>query len=358
MERFKNFLDWLNPRKSMFSGFSVLGPLGDGTSAQVFKACPLEDQHDFIAIKLIKAHFDTWAQCLALREVRVLQHLPAHPHVVRLRQVIRENSRLFFVFDYHASTLLDLLADRRTPIPAELVLSFTRQIVEAVAFLHAHNVFHRDLKPENILVHQAHTLKVADFGQACFINQDHNQAPPLRTDYVATRWYRAPELLLRLPDYDERVDLWALACIVFEIRTLKPLFPGETELHQLDLITRLLGTPIRGNTSCNTAVPMMLAHWAREWNEGLEALSRKNMKLRRCPPGRPLGSGLESKLLRWDPKKRVSAADLLEMVRPQSEKKTSVSAPTFQVPVHVQSPQAQKSVYDAAEDELNALLGW
>ena len=121
------------------------------------------------------------------------------------------------------------------------------QTLQGLAYMHAHNLFHRDLKPENLLCEgnsddPAPTIKIADFGLAKEIN-----AKPPFTDYVSTRWYRAPEILLRAPDYNAPIDIFAMGAIMAELFTMKPLFPGSSELDQIQKICHVLGTPSRVN---------------------------------------------------------------------------------------------------------------
>lgn len=102
--------------------------------------------------------------------------------------------------------------------------------------------FHRDMKPENIMCNGTELVKVADFGLA----REIRSRPPF-TDYVSTRWYRAPEILLRSTSYNSPIDLWALGCIMAELYMLRPLFPGTSELDQIFKIVNILGTPIKVN---------------------------------------------------------------------------------------------------------------
>lgn len=103
--------------------------------------------------------------------------------------------------------------------------------------MHKKNYFHRDLKPENLLCYNQ-TVKIADFGLA----KERDAKPPY-TDYVSTRWYRAPEILLRSPTYNAPIDIFALGAIMAELFTMRPLFPGQSEQDQMKQICKVLGTP-------------------------------------------------------------------------------------------------------------------
>ncbi|CAH1115442.1 unnamed protein product [Psylliodes chrysocephalus] len=135
----------------------------------------------------------------------------------------------------------DVLIPRIPLIPNDMPFDFKRlkfPILQGLAFIHRHGFFHRDLKPENILCSGTEIVKIADFG----LVREIRSRPPY-TDYVSTRWYRAPEVLLHSTTYSSPIDLWALGCIAAEIYTYRPLFPGTTETDQLYKICALRGTP-------------------------------------------------------------------------------------------------------------------
>ncbi|CAO3593356.1 unnamed protein product [Absidia cylindrospora] len=125
-----------------------------------------------------------------------------------------------------------------------------QQTLAAVAHIHANHIFHRDLKPENLLLSTATgvpIIKLADFGLA----RETSSCPPY-TEYVSTRWYRSPEVLLRSSNYSNAVDLWAIGTIFAELITHQPLFPGESEIDQLYRICQVLGSP--GNKSTSSSI--------------------------------------------------------------------------------------------------------
>lgn len=112
-------------------------------------------------------------------------------------------------------------------------------MLKAVAYLHKRGYIHRDLKPENLVLLNEDLLKITDFG----ILKD-KRAPGPFTEYISTRWYRAPEIALRSNAYDEKVDMFAIGCIMAEMYMRAPLFPGTSELDQLTKIVKVLGTPV------------------------------------------------------------------------------------------------------------------
>ena len=159
-----------------------------------------------------------------------------HPNIIKLKEVIRENDELFFVFEFMEGNLYQLIIDRKyEPFPESRIRHITFQLFQGVAYMHKHGFFHRDLKPENLLIH-GDAVKIADFGLA----RETRSRPPY-TDYVSTRWYRAPEILLRSTVYSSPIDMWAAGAILAELYNLVPLFPGKSEAETLTLVYCVLG---------------------------------------------------------------------------------------------------------------------
>ena len=204
--------------------YRVTRTLGDGTYGSVFKAVSVADG-EVVAIKKMKKKFYSWEECIALREVKSLRKL-AHPNIVKLREVIRDNDELFFVFEFMDRNLYEVLKARESRLPEAGVRSIMFQLLQGLAFMHKHGFFHRDIKPENCLV-KGDVLKIADFGLA----REIRSRPPF-TEYVSTRWYRAPEVLLRCPSYNSPVDIFAAGAIMGELVTMRPMFPGNSEADQ------------------------------------------------------------------------------------------------------------------------------
>lgn len=127
---------------------------------------------------------------------------------------------------------------REKPFSEPIIRNIMFQILQGLNYIHKHGFFHRDIKPENLLCNGPELVKIADFGLA----REIRSRPPY-TDYVSTRWYRAPEVLLRSTKYSSPVDVWAVGCIMAELYTLQPLFPGRSEVDQIFRICTILGTP-------------------------------------------------------------------------------------------------------------------
>ncbi|XP_022771516.1 serine/threonine-protein kinase MHK-like isoform X1 [Durio zibethinus] len=215
--------------------YKILEELGDGTCGSVFKAFNTET-FEIVAVKKMKRKFYFWEECMNLGEVKALRKLN-HPNIVKLKEVVRENNELFFIFEYMEHNLYQIMRERQRPFSEGEIRSFMSQMLQGLAHMHRHGYFHRDLKPENLLVTKD-VLKIADFGLA----REVSSMPPY-TEYVSTRWYRAPEVLLQSSSYTPAIDMWAVGAILAELFTSYPIFPGESEIDQLYKICCVLGAP-------------------------------------------------------------------------------------------------------------------
>ncbi|ERN10085.1 cyclin-dependent kinase F-3 [Amborella trichopoda] len=215
--------------------YKILEELGDGTCGCVFKALN-QETNEIVAIKKMKRKFYFWEECMNLREVKSLCKLN-HSNIVKLKEVIRENHQLYFIFEYMEYNLYQIMKDREGPFTEAEICNFISQVLQGLAYMHRNGYFHRDLKPENLLVTRD-VIKIADFGLAREVMSN----PPY-TDYVSTRWYRAPEVMLQSSSYTPAIDMWAVGAILAELFTLCPLFPGESETDQIYKICNVLGTP-------------------------------------------------------------------------------------------------------------------
>ncbi|CAG2236172.1 CDKL [Mytilus edulis] len=170
------------------------------------------------------------------RELNMLRTLKQE-NIVELREAFRRRGKLYLVFEYVERNMLELLEDMPNGVPAEKVKTYTYQLCKAIQWCHTQDIIHRDIKPENLLISKNDTLKLCDFGFARSINAG---LVGVYTDYVATRWYRSPELLLGAA-YGKPVDIWSIGCILGELSDGQPLFPGESEIDQLYVIQKIMG---------------------------------------------------------------------------------------------------------------------
>ncbi|XP_067592497.1 cyclin-dependent kinase-like 1 isoform X2 [Pseudorca crassidens] len=216
--------------------YEKIGKIGEGSYGVVFK-CRNRDTGQIVAIKrFLESEDDPVIKKIALREIHMLKQLK-HPNLVNLIEVFRRKRKLHLVFEYCDHTVLHELDKHQRGVPEHLVKSITWQTLQAVNFCHKHNCIHRDVKPENILVTKHYVIKLCDFGFARLLTGPSDYY----TDYVATRWYRSPELLVGDMQYGPPVDVWAIGCVFAELLSGVPLWPGKSDVDQLYLIRKTLG---------------------------------------------------------------------------------------------------------------------
>ncbi|BFZ17989.1 hypothetical protein BsWGS_21028 [Bradybaena similaris] len=220
--------------------YNILGRIGEGAHGIVQKAKHIESG-DIVALKkVLLKNPEEGIPNTALREIKALQEIESNPYVVKLREVFPRGSLIVFVFEFMPSDLSEVIRRVDNPLTEAQVKSYMLMLLKGIAYCHENNIMHRDLKPANLLISSTGHLKIADFGLArVFQNNGDRQY----SHQVATRWYRAPELLYGARKYDEGVDLWAIGCIFGELLNNSPIFPGETDIEQLCLVIRVLGTP-------------------------------------------------------------------------------------------------------------------
>lgn len=177
------------------------------------------------------------------------------------------------------------------------------QILRALKYIHSANVLHRDLKPSNLLLNSNCDLKICDFGLARGIEPDEDNME--LTEYVVTRWYRAPEIMLSTKEYTKAIDIWSTGCIFAELLGRKPLFPGDDYIHQLQIICDKLGTPREDELTFVTS------------EKAKRFMKNQPMKpgvpfAKLYPATNPVAIDLLEKMLVFDPTKRISVEEALE----------------------------------------------
>ncbi|TEB15140.1 peptidylprolyl isomerase, partial [Perkinsus sp. BL_2016] len=219
--------------------YRLLAKKGEGTFSEVLKAQNIKTGR-YVAMKCMKNTFDSIEQVNNLREVQALRRLAGHPHIIKLIEVLYDepSGRLALVFELADMNLYEAIRGRRHYLPEAKVAKWMYQLLLAVNEIHSKGVFHRDLKLENALLIGDECLKLADLGSCKGI---YSRQP--YTEYISTRWYRAPECLLTDGYYSYKMDIWGVGCVFFELMTLVPLFPGSDELDQINKIHNVLGTP-------------------------------------------------------------------------------------------------------------------
>ena len=224
----------------MKNKYEVLGVVGEGAYGIVYK-CLNKETNKYVAVKKFKETQDKLVQKTMKRELAMLQLL-RHENVVEFQESFVSKGNFFLVFEYVEKNLLEVLEESPHGLSPKLIRSLVYQMCKAVSYLHKNNMIHRDVKPENLLIDENFNLKLCDFGFARKVKLNkYNNHIDTMTDYVATRWYRAPELLLSGGIYGPEVDYWAIGCIMGELADGNPMFAGEDEVDQLDCIIKILG---------------------------------------------------------------------------------------------------------------------
>eukprot|EP00427_Karlodinium_veneficum_P027644 CAMPEP_0169219762 /NCGR_PEP_ID=MMETSP1016-20121227/20147_1 /TAXON_ID=342587 /ORGANISM="Karlodinium micrum, Strain CCMP2283" /LENGTH=366 /DNA_ID=CAMNT_0009297843 /DNA_START=116 /DNA_END=1213 /DNA_ORIENTATION=- len=224
----------------MENDYEVLSRLGEGAFGKVYKARHRRTG-DEVAVKQIKIGSRSWEEAMRSTELQALKAL-RHPFIVRLKELIRSqyDGNLCYIFEFLNSDLCRLIKEHRSGLDEMRAADLSRQLFAGVNHMHTHSFFHRDIKPENILLDSVSmTIRIADLGQARSL-----RARPPFTDYVGTRWYRAPECLVRDPFYSSPLDIWASGLIFAELLRGSPVFPGTSSVDQLFKIFTVLGHPL------------------------------------------------------------------------------------------------------------------
>jgi len=277
--------------------YTKLGKLGEGTYGIVWKAVK-NDTGEVVAIKKIRLENpDEGIPATAIREISYLKELK-HPNIVALIDVETTQYKLKLVFEFLEFDLKKYMT-KYGKIPPEDVKSFAYQTLCGIAHCHAHRHLHRDLKPQNLLINEAKELKLADFGLA----RAFGNTTRAYSNEVVTLWYRPPDVLLGSQQYKTSIDVWSAGCILAEMVTGKPLFPGRSNVDELLCIFKILGTPSEKLWPGVTELP----EWA---NNDFQAC--KPTPLREIVVALDQqGHDLLNKMLEMNPDTRISAVDAL-----------------------------------------------
>ena len=281
--------------------------LGGGSFADVYKARE-KTTGELVAIKILKKKYKKWEECIELRECKSLQILNKSSqtekgidNIIKLKRIIFINKTgvLNLVFEFMEKDLLNLMKSYEPDrLPENKIKDIIYQTLLGLSYMHKYGFFHRDLKPENLLL-VGDKIKIADFGLA----REIRSIPPY-TEYVSTRYYRAPECILKSTNYNSPIDIWALGCVMAEMYLHpQPLFYGANEKEVLFRICSILGTPTYDI-----------------WPEGLQQANYVGIKFPNSnktdlesiiPNASPEAIDLMNQMLKWDPNHRATASSLL-----------------------------------------------
>ena len=288
--------------------YEIIERIGGGAFADVYKAKE-KSSGELVAIKILKRKYKKLEDCLELGECKSLQKLldvsisdqKGFNNIIKLNRFIfvKKTGTFNLVFEYMKQDLLELMKSKE---PGHLEESEIKDIIYqtllGLAYMHKYGYFHRDMKPENLLINDK-IVKIADFGLA----REIRSIPPY-TEYVSTRYYRAPECILKSSNYNSPIDIWAVGCIMAEMYLHpKPLFYGQNEKEVLNKICSILGTPTHDT-----------------WAKGIQQANLIGIKLPNnsgtdlaniIPNASPKAIEVMKEMLQWDPNKRPTAISLL-----------------------------------------------
>lgn len=296
--------------------YQLIKVVGAGTYGEVVAASDVESGTTVAIKKVTNAFQDLPDTKRILRELCLLRQL-SHPNLIQLYDVPRPErlsylEDIYLVTDLMETDLHRVIHSTQT-LTDEHVAHFMRQILRALAYLHSADVLHRDLKPSNILVTSTCEVKICDLGLARYV--DYSKAKRMKeasddkfvelTEYVVTRWYRAPEILLDGCRYDKPSDMWSAGCILGELLGRKPLFPGSSTTNQLNKIFNVLGTPDIAYIS------KIHKEAAQKWVHRQRRRSKIPFE-ELYPNANQQALDLLEKLLVYDPTQRLTAAQALQ----------------------------------------------
>ncbi|XP_054023220.1 mitogen-activated protein kinase 15 [Dryobates pubescens] len=288
--------------------YEIKRRLGKGAYGIVWKAIDRRTGEIVAVKKIFDAFRNRTDAQRTFREVVFLQQFGEHPNIIKLLDVIRaQNDKDIYLIFESMETDLHAVIKKGNLLKDIHKCYILYQLLKATKFIHSGNVIHRDQKPSNILLDADCFVKLCDFGLARSLSQvNEDQDSPALTEYVATRWYRAPEILLSSRSYTKGVDMWSIGCILGELLLGKPLFPGTSTVNQIEMIFRVIPAP-----SPEDILAMQSDYKAsiiNQWSSGQRVTFEELF-----PASTPLPAlDLLKKLLVFNPEKRLTAEEALQ----------------------------------------------
>ena len=298
--------------------YEVLQIVGEGAYGMVMR-CRMKGTGSYVAIKEFKISAEDpdaeEVRKSSIREVKLLKFLQ-HENIVQYLDDFTVGEKIFMVMEFVPRNLLEVLEEHEYGLPKHMTKKIIYQLCKAINFIHSHGFIYRDIKPENLLIDEEGNVKLCDFGFGRHLQTGGDLGADL-TDYVATRWYRAPELLLGPPFeseggkivrsmYGPEIDIWAIGCLMAELVDGEPLFAGDSDIDQLEKIQKALGRITSKQMKMFLINPANAGYCFPFDNEPLETLKSRY--------GRYLNSKEEDflvKMLKMDPEKRPTGEDCL-----------------------------------------------
>lgn len=313
--------------------------VGEGTYGQVWSARD-KQTNELVALKKVRMESEREGFPLtAIREIKLLKTLH-HDNIVALKEIVTGNdgsrdsrnrsspgSSIYLVFEYMDHDLTGLMDTPSIRFEEEHIKCYMLQLLRGLKYCHDRQVLHRDIKGSNLLIDNHGCLKIADLGLARSCGEEGRRY----TNRVITLWYRPPELLLGANEYDMSVDMWSVGCLVAELLTLKPLFPGKDEAEQTNFIFEMVGSPTESTWPGWRNLPQ-----ASSVPEGQRYQPYLARHLRKSKNVNASAADLIQKLLTLDPSKRLTANEALnhEWFRAEPVACAKSELPTFAESTH------------------------
>lgn len=296
------------------SQYQLLALVGEGAYGTVCSAIH-KPTGIHVAIKKIQPFSKTMFVTRTLREIKLLRYFHEHENIISILDKIRPTTidkmnAVYLVQELMETDLQRIInSHASTPLSDDHIQYFTYQILRALKSIHSAQVIHRDLKPSNLLLNSNCDLKICDFGLSRCLASSSDSRETLvgfMTEYVATRWYRAPEIMLTFQEYTTAMDIWSCGCILAELVSGRPLFPGRDYHHQLWLILEVTGSPSFEDVECikSARAKSYISNLPLKPKMPWEiALDKQNLN--------PQMLDLLDRMLTFNPNKRISAAEAL-----------------------------------------------
>lgn len=284
--------------------YTNLAYIGEGAYGMVVAAVDNITKQKVAIKKISPFEHQTYCQ-RTLREIKILTRFK-HENIINIQDIIRaptieEMKDVYIVQCLMETDLYKLLKTQK--LSNDHVCYFLYQILRGLKYIHSANVLHRDLKPSNLLLNTTCDLKICDFGLARVADPNHDHTGFL-TEYVATRWYRAPEIMLNSKGYSKAIDVWSVGCILAELLSNKPIFPGKHYLDQLNHILGVLGSPSQEDLNC------IINDKARGYLQSLPFKPKQPWN-KLYPLADPKALDLLDKMLTFNPHKRITVEEAL-----------------------------------------------
>lgn len=301
--------------------YSGIKHLGKGAYGHVCAAKDRQTEKK-VAIKKVSAAFSDYVDAKrTLREIRMLAHFD-HPNIIKLVDLIppagSEFKDVYLVLDFMESDLHKIIYSTNK-LKEDHFKYFLVQILRGLKYFHSAGVLHRDLKPSNLLINSDCEVKICDFGLArSFLDRENKMS-----EYVVTRWYRAPEILCCCERYHTGIDVWAVGCIFGELLRRNPMFPGKNLHDQIETIFNILGTPSEED------MQFVKNQKARRFIASRRRYKKKSFK-DMFSMWSPSAIDLLTRMLKWNPAKRITVEEALAhpFLRAYSEPNLNISCPT------------------------------